>query len=89
MGYCFKDCGKDYTCTNWDGKGDLETVRTESKCPDDVASCPYRKRKIPTGGIFVRIEPVEFPQSSYRKTSKERLRRRSTKWQREKNWSKK
>jgi hypothetical protein len=75
MGYCLKDCGEDYTCTNWDGKGNIDKVIAELKCPDDVAGCPYRKKKIPTGGIFVRIEPVELPESSYRRIKK-KLRRR-------------
>jgi hypothetical protein len=70
MGYCLKDCGESYICTNWDGKGDIDTVGAELKCPDDIASCPYRRKEIPTGSIFVRIEPVELPESSHRRIKK-------------------
>ena len=45
MGYCRSDCGKDYTCTAWDGK-EQATHNLVKECPRAISKCKYRKKKI-------------------------------------------
>jgi len=54
MGFCCYECeGSEYICTAWDGKGESHILAKPNhnlveKCPTNVKTCQYRKKKIPT-----------------------------------------
>lgn len=60
MGFCAEDCrDSNHTCTAWDGKGSNKLWDEEknylgpnhnlAECPEDIATCEYRKEKIDSG----------------------------------------
>ena len=49
MGVACGNCGKDYLCTGWDGKGTCTVISGKlnhnlvETCPKDETTCVYRK----------------------------------------------